>query len=197
MTHRLVCCAVVAVTAFVFFAGAGPVLAADEPGGAAGQAPPMPEPPAAVAEAAKKMAGTWKCEGTSHMMGTMPMAGTMTFKLDPSKMWIVGTWKSKKTKEMPSMTALEYRTFDASQNKWVQVGVDTMGGWGTATSAGPEQPGNVEWVGDFFMLGQGGKPMKVKTTETLVSPKEVRLVSTGSKDGGTTWQPMWEATCKK
>src|SRR5262245_24770365 len=133
-----------------------------EPAATTPAAPPAmqaPAPAPEVADAAKKMSGTWKCKGSSMWTGqTIPVEGTMNFKLDPSKFWIVGMWKGKKTKENPmAMTSTEYRTYDASQKKWVSVGIDSMGGWSTMSSPGPDADGKAVWDGKSGMVGMNGQ----------------------------------------
>jgi hypothetical protein len=156
----------------------------------------MPTPPTEVAEAFKKMKGTWKCTGTAAMMGGAPVKGTMTFKLDPGKFFIVGTWKSQKTKTMPAMTSLDYRTYDPSSKKWISTGVDlSMGGWSQSTSTGPSGNKTV-WDGKVGMIGMNGQQMTARTTEEEVSAKEIKLLAEMSQDGKK-WTPAWEATCKK
>lgn len=172
----------------------GPAAAADAKPAEPGMQ--LPKPPPEVAEAAKKMKGTWKCTGTAQMMGGKPVKGTMTFKLDPAKFWIVGTWKSAKTKDMPAMTSIDYRTFDPSNKKWVMAGVDLgMGGWSTGTTSGPSGNKTV-WDGKVAMIGMNGAQMSSRMTEEEVSPKETKLLAEMSMDGKK-WQPAWEATCKK
>jgi len=173
-----------------------PKPGAAEPAKAAEPGHQMPAAPTEVAEAFKKMKGTWKCTGTAAMMGNAPVKGTMTFKLDPAKYFIVGTWKSVKTKTMPAMTSIDYRTYDPSTKKWMVTGVDlSMGGWTSATSTGPSGNKTV-WDGKVGMIGSNGQQMSSRMTEEEVSAKETKLVAEMSQDGKK-WTVAWEATCKK
>ena len=59
--------------------------------------PPQPSPE--VAQAAKEMAGTWKCTGespASPMGPAQKFEGTIKWKLDLDKMWLQGTYVGKK-----------------------------------------------------------------------------------------------------
>jgi hypothetical protein len=156
----------------------------------------MPPPPPEVAEAAKKMQGAWKCTGTAPMMGNKAVKGTMTFKLDPAKYFIVGTWKSPKTKDTPAMSSVHYRTYDASSKKWMETGIDiTTGGTFRATSSGPQGSKTV-WDGKHSMLGMNGQEVATRMTQEEVGPREVKLVAEMAPDGKK-YMTAWEATCKR
>ena len=172
---------------------AGAAAPAKPVGAEAGGHQPAPLP-AEVEAAAKTMVGTWRCAGTG--MGK-EVKGTMTFKLDPAfgKYWIVGNWKSAKTKDTPAMLGLDYRTYDPSQKKWVSMGVDNWGGWSHSTSNGPVGT-KTAWEGKMTMIGMGGKMISWRMSEEQVSPKETKLNAEMTMDGKT-WAPMWESTCKK
>ena len=152
----------------------------------------MPTPAPELADAAKMLKGTWTCTGTVHMPdGTSrPSAGTMKFSLDLDKFWIVNTM-TEKSKTPYKFTA--YITYDAAAKKWNQVSMDNMGVLGMATSDGPKD-GVVTWVGGANGMGM---TMKSKMVETMVSPKERKIESQASADGGKNWFTDYEGVCKK
>jgi len=149
------------------------------------------------------MAGTWKCTGNAFMGATStPMSGKMTFKLDPGKFFIVGTWKSKKTKMMPAMVSTEYRTYDPATQKWSSVGIDnTMGSWSTSTAAAAGADGKTTWDGKMTgmtgMPGMAGKTVTVRTTESPGATAKQILLKAEMNVDGKTWMTAWDATCKK
>src|SRR5690349_17173143 len=87
--------------------GSGTALAADKPDKAApaGQAMDMPKPAPEVAAAAKALLGTWKCSGKAFASPMGPehkIEGSITWKQDLDKFFLVGTYAEKKTKENPA-----------------------------------------------------------------------------------------------
>ncbi len=152
----------------------------------------MPKPAPELVEAAKMLKGTWKCSGTVHMPdgASRPSNGTMKFSVDLDKFWIVNTM-TEKSKTPYKFTA--YITYDGAAKKWNQVMVDSMGFYGVATSDGPKD-GAVAWTGTSTGMGMS---FKSKMVETTVSPKERKIESQSSKDGGKTWFTDYEGVCKK
>jgi len=157
--------------------------------------PEPPKPPAEVGELAKTLAGTWRCTGKAAMDPTdmtkmTDMKMTMTFKVDNTlgKFWINTTLKS------PMFKGTMFTTYDTNKKMWYRVMVDNMGMSQTEWSSGLKD-GKVAWEGE--MRGMPGvASMKVRTTETMVSPKEVTMLGEGTMDGKT-WVKGWEASCKK
>lgn len=151
----------------------------------------MPTPAPELVEAAKMLKGTWSCKGTVHMPdGTSrDSVGSMKVSVDLDKFWITTDMTEKGKTPYKFLT---HMTFDASSKKWTQVMVDNMGSFGMATSDGPKD-GAVSWLGETHGMGM---VMKSKLVETMVSPKERKLVSSGSMDGKT-WMVDYEGTCKK
>jgi hypothetical protein len=155
----------------------------------------MPTPAPEIAEAFKKMKGTWKCTGHGFdpMQGRdRPWAGQVTFKLDLGGFWIVMTGKEKQSKDAPHpMLWTEYRTYDAKQKKWVAAGVDNMGMIQHAT--GTSDGTTIKWEGKG---SGGGMTMHMRGTETAVSPRETTVKFEMSMDGRN-WMLGFEASCKK
>jgi hypothetical protein len=70
--------------------------------------------------------------------------------------------------------------------------MNSMGGHGTHWGTGDGK--KMSFEGDVH--GMAGD-IKTKQTEEVVSPKEVHLQGQFSKDGGKTWVPDHDITCKK
>ena len=155
----------------------------------------MPKPPAQVVEAAKGMAGTWRCKGTAHASPMGPehkYEATMTWKMSPDKYWIVGNYAEKKSKEHPMPYKFtEYRTYDAQAGKWVATHIAEMGALMTGTGTGDAKGENWTWKpvttpmmpGDFHL------------TSTMKGAKEVELKGEMIAPDGP--KPAFVATCKK
>lgn len=150
----------------------------------------MPKPPAEVAQLAKTMAGTWKCTGTMADMADPskmnPMKLNMAIKLDLDKMWInvamTGAFKGQM-----------FMTYEPTSKKWYRTMVDSWGGSETSWSTGMKDNKAV-WEGE----GRGmGMTVKSRTTEEMVSPKNIKMTGEMSMDNGKKWMTGWTADCKK
>jgi hypothetical protein len=179
---------------------AAAALAQDAPQGAEGgaAAPQKMEPPKPAPEllaAAKDMSGKWKCSGKGFAGPAGPehkTEATMNWKLDLDKFWLEGTYEEKKTKDNPHPFKLvEYRSFDASQKKWVSVGVDNMGMWAQGTGEMADK--QMKW--DMKANGMG-MTMPMHVTAEMKSPKELHISGEMSMDGKE-FKPMFESSCKK
>jgi hypothetical protein len=155
----------------------------------------MPKPPVELAEMAKTLTGSWKCTGKAAMdpsdptkMGDATMA--MSFKLEPAKWWIKGEVSGKSGGV--AFKGTMFTTYEAASKKWYRVMLDTMGGSETAWSTGMKD-GKVVWEGEARGMMSG----KTRTTEDVTNPKDVKMKSEMSMDGGKTWMTGWEASCKK
>ncbi|HEY4180556.1 MAG TPA: hypothetical protein VGM90_27115 [Kofleriaceae bacterium] len=150
----------------------------------------MPKPPAEVADMGKKMAGTWNCTGEMMDMADPtkmnPMKGKIVWKLDADKAWIVGNLTEGKMK----LTLME--TYDAASKKWYRIGTDSAGGSETAWSDGGAK---AVWTGEG--RGMNMPAWKTRTTEEMVSDKEIKLTGEMSSDGGKKWMTAWSSDCKK
>jgi Protein of unknown function (DUF1579) len=164
------------------------------PPAAAPVAPKPPEPPPEVTAMAKAMNGTWKCTGKADVRGTqMDIKVTISHRVDVSlnKFWIVSSAVATAPK-MPPMKSTTYTTYDATSKKTWRVSVGGMGqhstGWGTITDTKTS----------YEMEGTG--PMgafKMRHSEEMVSPKEVKVTGELSRDNGKTWVFDRDALCKK
>ena len=159
------------------------------------EAKKAPTPPTELADAAKAMAGTWKCTGKgamdpADMTKMTEMKGTMSAKLDLDKWWIHGDYTATVTGMPGTMKGTMYTTYDAASKKWTRVMMNNMGGFDTATSTGGT--GKVVWEGDMHGMGM---TMKSRSTEEM-SAKEMKISSEMSMDGKK-WVASFEMTCKK
>jgi hypothetical protein len=170
-------------------AGGAPAVPAD-----AKKAPPdakPPGPPQELADMAKAMAGTWKCTGKADMGGTLgDIKGTITHKADLDGFWIVSSLNATAAKG--TMHGTFMTTYDAGAKKFYRQTANSHGGHGTAwgTMTGTK----MAWEGDAHFMG---KDMKIRGSEEIVSPKETHVSGEYSDDGGKTWKPDHDVTCKK
>ena len=154
----------------------------------------VPKPAPEHAERFNAMQGTWKCTG--QMMGptgATPMEYVVTSKMDLDKFWIQSTMATKKTKVNPvPFKFTMYTTYDGKTKKWSRVMVDNMGGWAMDTSDGLKGT-TLNWEGKMQGMGM---TMSARHVEEMKGPKEMAAKGEMSMDGKS-WQPMYEATCKK
>jgi hypothetical protein len=157
--------------------------------------PKPPEVPAELVELTKQMAGTWKCAGQSSVMDQMiDVKATINHKADTTlnKFWIQSTFTGTAAK-LPPMKSTWYTTFDPTSKKLWRVTVNARGGHGTAWGTIADK--KITWEGEARW--PSGVDVKTRTTEEMISPKEVKVVGEASKDGGKTWAKEVDATCKK
>jgi hypothetical protein len=151
----------------------------------------MPKAPAEVADLGKKLAGTYKCTGQMMDManpGKMKDSkSTVVMKLDADKAWITADITVEKMK-MHMMT-----TYDAASKKWYRVSTDNIGASSTAWTKGLDGT-KIVWDGEG--RGMNMPAWKERTTEEMVSEKEMKMTGEASMDGKT-FQTMWTADCKK
>jgi hypothetical protein len=154
-------------------------------------APAMPAPATQVADHAKAMKGTWKCDGSTFAPDgeSTPISGTLTMKLDLDKFWAHSTFtgKGKHPYKFES-----YRTLDPVTGKWHEVMVDNVGGQEVGTSAGPAGY-KITWLTDA--RGPMGSHKGRHTEEISMGGKQLNLSGETSPDGKT-WVKAYEAECK-
>jgi hypothetical protein len=150
-----------------------------------------PKPPQEVADLAKAMSGTWTCTGKADIGGTMAdVKGTSTHKLDLDGWWVQTSITASAGKATMHMTFLT--TYDAGAKKWYRETANSMGGHGTHWGTWGDKKGS--WEGEVHAMG---KDLKTRYTEEMVSPKESHETGEYSVDGGKTWKPDHDITCKK
>jgi hypothetical protein len=118
---------------------------------------------------------------------------SISFKVEPTlnKFWVQGSFTGTAGK-MPPFKFTSYTTYDATAKKLWRVSINGRGGHSTVS--GTMADNKTTWEGDaHFMMGD----VKVRETEEMVSPKEMKVLGEYSKDGGKTWSKDHEAVCKK
>ena len=94
--------------------------------------------------------------------------------------------------KLPTMHIVFMTTYDAAAKKWFRESANSHGGHGT--SWGTLADKKVSWEGDVHTPGGEAK---LRATEEMVSAKEAHLAGEYSKDGGKTWKPDHDISCKK
>jgi hypothetical protein len=151
--------------------------------------PPKPAPAPELVAAAKVQVGTWRCTGNVFGPDGQPRAtkAIIKTKLDLDKYWLTSSFAETTGKNKFKFTS--YKTFDASSKKWSSVMVDNWGGHAVSSSSD-----GIAWEGTSHSpMGT----MKSKDSETVVSPKEIKMVGQYSNDNGKTWVNGYDLTCKK
>jgi hypothetical protein len=154
-----------------------------------------PAPPKELTDLAKSMAGTWRCTGQAMVGETMVAAkSTVVHKVDATlnKFWIQTAFTGTIPK-MPAMKSTWYTTYDSTKGKLWRSSMQGRGGYSTAWGTVADK--KISWEGDAHWAD--GSDVKLRTTEEMVSPKEVKVSGESSKDGGKTWAKELEVTCKK
>lgn len=166
-------------------------------GGAAAAAPAGPPPPAPELDAfMKAFDGGWRCDSTfsANAFGPgspeMKTKATVRFKRDLDGHFWRGEYDLKKTKTNPAMKGIFYIGYDATAKRFVMTGVDSTGGFGSAT--GTTAGEIVTFLGEQSM---GGQKMKTRETMGKRGPKEgFHKIEV---DMGSGFVPFVEDTCKK
>ena len=174
-------------------------------GSAAGSAAPaakmeMPKPPAEIATTLKQMGTKMNCTGTTwggadgKTEMKMKSTGTQALALDG---WFIkgamtitmGEGKNKSTLKIDS-----YMTWDGKLGKWRSIGAANDGSIMVGTSE--MKDGKMSGMSDMYggMMGDG----KFRESGDMTDPKAgVKMMGEMSKDGGKTWNKVYEMTCKK
>jgi uncharacterized protein DUF1579 len=186
---------VVSLAGLALAFGSPLALAQDKPDAKKSSGAPAMKPPAELAQM-KTMVGTWKCSSKMHlppeMGGEQTGSTTMVIKKDLGGYWLVGQWKTGKTKAMLEMKGTIYWSYDPADKKFVELGVDSAGSYMHGTSDGP-QGGTWVWNEDGLMMG---KKTKSRTTVTQKTPDTTQVKFESEMEPGK-WVPMGEDDCKK
>ena len=160
---------------------------------AAKATPPKVEPaidaPSALADAARALAGTWRCSGSVYGPdGAAASEVSVNVRLDAGldEAWLQTTFAVATGKYKYKFAS--HRTFDSSSNKWVNVIVDNLGGHAVSRSTD-----GVTWTGDSS--GPMGT-MKIRDTETFISPGKLKMLGQYSLDGSS-WSTGYDLSCDK
>jgi hypothetical protein len=159
--------------------------------------PGPPAPSQEIVDLGKAMNGTWKCTGQIDIAGTKAdVKATITHKVDATlgKFWIVSNFNGTivTPKGMPAMKFTMYTGYDANTKKLFRQSANSMGGH--VTSSATYDAKKITFEGESS--GMNGI-VKVRNTEEMISPKEVKVSGEMSKDNGKTWTWDHEAICKK
>lgn len=175
-----------------------PPPAADKAAPPAAEKMVPPKPPAVPTElvdAGKQWGGTWRCTGQS-MIGEQMMDTKATVTHTPdatlNKFWLKTTFTGTAAK-LPPMKSTWFTTYDPNAKKLYRMMVNARGGH--STSWGTIADKKITWEGEAHWAT--GTDVKTRTTEELISAKELKVSGEASKDGGKTWSKEFEATCKK
>ncbi|CAN5311215.1 hypothetical protein BH11MYX1_BH11MYX1_38620 [soil metagenome] len=156
-----------------------------------------PELSQQMIDRAKSTAGTWRCDGSGMGMDgkAVSFGGTYRSKPDLDGSWIhnsfAGTLGSGKSAMKYKFEA--YATWDPGTKRWREVFVDNFGDQ-TLSGGAEMKDGKLDITGESLdMLGRS------TIHDHLDASDATRLQFRGeqSRDGGKTWQNMYEMTCKK
>jgi hypothetical protein len=161
---------------------------------------PQPPKPAPEMDQLKPLAGEWSCDGTvpAGAMGPgspeQKMKSTMKMKKSLDGFWYMTDYEEKKTKDHPfAIKAHGPLGYDASQKKFIMLGVDNTGGWVSETSSG--------WEGDkLVMTGEGvmmGQKAAYRDTITKKGDGEIIWASDVKLGAAADFTSMGEQHCKR
>lgn len=158
----------------------------------------MPKPAPQIADHAKVMAGSWKCDGTSIGMDgkDTPFAGTYAAKTDLDGWWVHASFSGKAGTGKAAMPYKfeQFATFDPGTKKWRHVFIDNWGGQMIGTSD-EMKDGKEETA--FESNDLMGKAQVKQSVDASDPKKGVRMSGQMSKDNGKTWLKIYDMTCKK
>ncbi len=160
----------------------------------AGEAPAKTAPNPMLEAAFKDAAGNWTCTGTWND----PASGksmTMTSKAKIAKALnghqYTAEFSSPKAGDMPAMKSNAEWHYDPISKGLVSTMVCDSGDVSRSTSNGV-QGQTIIWMSEGTMMGN---PMKMRSTHTMKSAKEMAMVYEVEANGN--WAKMGEETCKK
>jgi hypothetical protein len=136
--------------------------------------------------------GAWNCSSKSARRAT-PQKSTVSYALDPSGYWIVGTTKVQSVSWFPHDSVIvDKMTYDASGKHWVDVTTDDLGGYDISSATG--------WDGDKVVWHDVTYPKQADvvtsndTTMTKVSDTKTTFVSSFVTKKGATIGVSGECT---
>ncbi len=162
--------------------------------------PPEPEmkPAPEIADAAKAMAGSYKCKGVDFNPdgSSRPSLATMKISSELDGFYILVDLQEQKTKENATpFKARMYRTYDADAKKWTNTLLATAPGGPLTMTTTDAMGGQVTWSGSFSM--QGHSFTEKSHEEPDAKTKSVHIWGEFSMDGGKTFNKDYDITCKK
>lgn len=109
------------------------------------------------------LTGTWNC---TQMLRGKQRPDTSTTTVSPDGMWMVSQDAAPPFDQYRTVTinGTSYMTYDGTIKKWVQVGVDSSGGYGVSTSPG-WQGSTITWT-TKGLDGSSGTDVVTKSSDT-------------------------------
>jgi hypothetical protein len=176
-------------------AGAPPAgsSAAAGPSAAAPMAPMEAPKPNPALDQIKYFAGTWSCTGMAWVDGKEHnTTGKVTMAWDLDNFFMDLRYQERKTAANPHpITAVEHWGYSDELKRLIAGQVDSMGGYGTQSSAGWEGDSMV-WTGDSHTMG-----MKVPTRDTFVRKGVDEVTHLGESQMNGSWVKQDQETCKR
>jgi hypothetical protein len=164
--------AALGVVALIFGLAATPLISAASPAPAATQVP-MARPDFS---SMMFLTGSWSC--TQMLRGKLrPDTSTTTVGMDGAWMVTQDTAPPFDRYRTYAINGANYTTYDSSIKQWVQVGVDSSGGYGISSSPG-WQGNTITWA-TKGLDGSSGTDVVTKISDTQTSDK-----STGTDPAG-------------
>ncbi len=179
--------------------GAAGLAAAGDAKDAKQAAPPamaMPKAPAEIADMAKQMGPSYRCEGTASGMDGKPekIKMTGTTKLDLDGFWVHDSMVGGSDKPGQKFRMESFTTYDAGAKKWHRIAIMNDGGQMVGT-ADPMKDMKQDYLLDTWSpMGSGQFKDHVDMSDLK---KGVHVWGEMSMDKGKTWMPVYDMTCKK
>lgn len=148
----------------------------------------VPASTPALAEAARTLAGRWRCRG-SVVGPEGPSASVVVVdaELDLGGTWIQTRFSVESGRYPYEFTA--YRTFDTTSGSWVSLIVDNLGGHTVSRSTD-----GVAWTGSSRTpMGE----LPIRDTETLLASDRMHMLGQYSTDGGASWSTGYDLSCER
>jgi hypothetical protein len=175
--------------------GAGKAMPAAPQGGtgaatpmAAPMGPPKPNP---ALDQLKYFAGSWQCAGTGYVEGKgHPTSARVNMGWDLNGFFMNLRYEELKTAVNPMpLTAVEHWGYSDELKKLVAGQVDSMGGYGTQSTAG-WQDNTMVWTGSTHMMGT-----TMPSRDTFVRKGENEVTHLGEVQVNGAWTKFDEETC--
>jgi hypothetical protein len=150
--------------------------------------PPKPNP---ALDQLKYLAGSWRCAGTGYLEGKgHPTEATVKAAWDLNGFFLGLRYEEQKTETNPMpVTAVEHMGYSEDGKKLVCGSIDSMGGYGTQSTAGWDGSALV-WQGNYHFMG-----MQMLARDTFVKKGDNALTHLGEVQVNGAWTKQDEETC--
>lgn len=150
--------------------------------------PPKPNP---ALDQLKYFAGSWRCAGTGYVEGKAhPTEATVKAAWDLNGFFLGLRYEEQKTEANPMpVTAVEHLGYSEDGKKLVSGNVDSLGGFGTQSTAGWDGA-TLVWLGDYHFMG-----MRMPARDTFVKKGDNALTHLGEVQVNGAWTKQDEETC--